>query len=111
MKPSFSLAAVFTFSTFVGLATASFSDEMSGMAMSTPSASQSMAQTTPTAEKTVKKTKKKAASKVVWVCPMGDYSGPRTKDGKCPKCGMDLVKSKAPAGTAPSATPSAMNNH
>jgi hypothetical protein len=26
---------------------------------------------------------------------MGDYSGPKTKDGKCPKCGMDLVKKKA----------------
>lgn len=29
-----------------------------------------------------------------WVCPMGDYSGPKTANGKCPKCGMDLVEKK-----------------
>ncbi|HJT24717.1 MAG TPA: heavy metal-binding domain-containing protein [bacterium] len=29
-----------------------------------------------------------------WVCPMGDYSGPKTASGKCPKCGMDLVQKK-----------------
>lgn len=28
----------------------------------------------------------------VYVCPMGDYSGPRTGDGRCPKCGMNLQK-------------------
>ena len=35
----------------------------------------------------------KAAAKT-WVCPMGDYSGPKTADGKCPKCGMDLMEKK-----------------
>lgn len=30
----------------------------------------------------------------VFVCPMGEYSGPRTKDGRCPKCGMNLVEKK-----------------
>lgn len=30
----------------------------------------------------------------VWACPMGDYSGPRTKDGRCPKCGMNLSEKK-----------------
>lgn len=34
------------------------------------------------------------AGQAVWVCPMGDYSGPKTADGKCPKCGMDLVQKK-----------------
>ena len=30
----------------------------------------------------------------VYVCPMGMgcYQGPNTKDGRCPKCGMDLRK-------------------
>ncbi|HVZ79334.1 MAG TPA: heavy metal-binding domain-containing protein [bacterium] len=46
-----------------------------------------------------KKAKKTAAE--TWACPMGDYSGPKTADGKCPKCGMDLVKQKpAPAKKA-----------
>lgn len=51
----------------------------------------------------VKKSKKKVtkeAAKEVWVCPMGDYSGPKTADGKCPKCGMDLEK-KSRAKPAP----------
>lgn len=30
--------------------------------------------------------------KATYVCPMGDYSGPNTPDGRCPKCGMDLQK-------------------
>ncbi|OGR91376.1 MAG: hypothetical protein A2V88_16845 [Elusimicrobia bacterium RBG_16_66_12] len=30
----------------------------------------------------------------VFVCPMGDYSGPKTADGRCPKCGMNLVEKK-----------------
>lgn len=29
---------------------------------------------------------------VTYVCPMGHYSGPLTKDGRCPKCGMTLQK-------------------
>ena len=33
-----------------------------------------------------------AAQEGGYVCPMGDYSGPRTKDGRCPKCGMNLQK-------------------
>jgi len=54
---------------------------------------------TPTvkAKAKVKKAKKKAAkvtAQAVWVCSMGDYSGPKTADGKCPKCGMDLTEKK-----------------
>ena len=33
---------------------------------------------------------KKQEKKAVYVCPMGDYRG--DKPGKCPKCGMPLVK-------------------
>ncbi|MBI5210071.1 MAG: hypothetical protein HY927_08885 [Elusimicrobia bacterium] len=29
-----------------------------------------------------------------YVCSMGDYRGPMTKDGKCPKCGMALQKAQ-----------------
>ena len=28
----------------------------------------------------------------VWGCSMNDYRGEKTKDGKCPKCGMKLEK-------------------
>ena len=31
-------------------------------------------------------------TETVYVCPMGDYTGPKTKDGSCPKCGMSLLK-------------------
>ena len=45
---------------------------------------------------TVKKKKAEASAaetdQYVWVCPMGDFTG--TKPGKCPNCGMDLVKVK-----------------
>ncbi|MEK6646905.1 MAG: YHS domain-containing protein [Candidatus Firestonebacteria bacterium] len=34
----------------------------------------------------------------VWVCSMKDYEGPNTKDGKCPKCGMKLVKKAVSKG-------------
>ena len=27
-----------------------------------------------------------------YVCTMGCYKGPKTKDGRCPKCGMNLEK-------------------
>ena len=30
----------------------------------------------------------------VYACSMGDYSGPLTKDGRCPKCGMALSRKK-----------------
>lgn len=30
-----------------------------------------------------------------YACPMGDYQGPATKDGKCPKCGMMLRRQEA----------------
>ena len=43
-------------------------------------------------KKTKSSSKKEAAS--VWYCSMGDYSGPKTADGKCPKCGMDLIEKK-----------------
>lgn len=29
-----------------------------------------------------------------YACSMGDYSGPQTKDGRCPKCGMALSLKK-----------------
>lgn len=32
------------------------------------------------------------AQQAVYACPMGDYRGPNTLDGKCPKCGMMLQK-------------------
>jgi rubrerythrin len=56
----------------------------------------------------VKKSKKKAARET-WVCPMGDYTGPKTADGKCPKCGMDLVKQEKDGDNKPAkpATPQA----
>ena len=33
-----------------------------------------------------------AAKQGVYLCPMKCYTGPKTKDGRCPKCGMDLQK-------------------
>ena len=30
----------------------------------------------------------------MYACSMGDYSGPQTKDGRCPKCGMKLSLKK-----------------
>ena len=30
----------------------------------------------------------------VYVCSMGCYKGPNTKDGRCPKCGMNLEPAK-----------------
>ncbi|MBI4425833.1 MAG: hypothetical protein HY554_19035 [Elusimicrobia bacterium] len=33
-----------------------------------------------------------AGDQATYVCAMGDYSGPMTKDGRCPKCGMTLQK-------------------
>lgn len=53
------------------------------------------------APKAAKPTKKAAAPKAVkdvWVCPMGDYKGAKTADGKCPNCKMDLVKVKDKTG-------------
>jgi hypothetical protein len=35
-----------------------------------------------------------AAKAGVYVCAMGDYSGPMTKNGSCPKCGMSLSLKK-----------------
>lgn len=35
-----------------------------------------------------------AAKAGVYACAMGDYSGPMTKDGRCPKCGMALSLTK-----------------
>jgi hypothetical protein len=74
-----------------------WADDMSNMVgMSTPVAVATPVVKSKVAAK-VKKGKKKAvkpAAQAVWVCPMGDYSGPKTGDGKCPKCGMDLVEKK-----------------
>lgn len=30
----------------------------------------------------------------VYACSMGDYAGPQTEDGRCPKCGMKLSLKK-----------------
>lgn len=38
--------------------------------------------------------KKPEAAGAVYICSMGDYSGPRTPDGRCPKCGMNLIEKK-----------------
>ncbi len=92
------------FSILAVLSTAAWADDMSGMAMSTPAVSQPTVQSTPAAKKKSKKAQKKKNTKVVWVCPMGDYSGPQTKDGKCPKCGMNLVKEEVPADSTPTAS-------
>lgn len=35
-----------------------------------------------------------AAQEGVYACSMGDYAGPQTKDGRCPKCGMKLSLKK-----------------
>lgn len=37
----------------------------------------------------------------VYVCPMGDFEGPMTADGKCPKCGMALKATKKEKAEAP----------
>lgn len=56
-------------------------------------ASQPATVATPAAKaKSASKKKKAAKVKYIYVCPMGDYTG--TKPGKCPNCGMDLVKQK-----------------
>ncbi len=49
-----------------------------------------VAHSTPAGKHKAKKTSKKKAVKDVYACPMGHYTG--DKPGKCPKCGMDLVK-------------------
>lgn len=92
-------------------------DDMKGMDMKDmPGMSSPSTAATPTAKPKVKKAIKKAmkkgaataipaakpkvsqdpvsntAANSVWVCPMGDYTGAKTADGKCPKCGMELVK-------------------
>lgn len=33
-----------------------------------------------------------SAQDAVYACPMGDYRGSLTQDGRCPKCGMTLQK-------------------
>ncbi|HUO57730.1 MAG TPA: heavy metal-binding domain-containing protein [bacterium] len=63
---------------------------------STPKAKHATAKAVKKSTATVKKKKTEApaaeADQYVWVCPMGDFTG--TKPGKCPTCGMDLVKVK-----------------
>ncbi|MBI5622738.1 MAG: hypothetical protein HY924_03060 [Elusimicrobia bacterium] len=47
--------------------------------------------------KASKAAKGKEASKSkgeIYVCSMGCYKGPKTADGRCPKCGMNLEKEK-----------------
>ena len=77
-------------------AAAVWADDMGNMGMSTPAAVASpSAPGTPVVKaKKAKKKAKKPAAQEVWVCPMGDYSGPKTADGKCPNCKMDLVLKK-----------------
>lgn len=38
--------------------------------------------------------KKPDAGGAVYICTMGDCSGPRTPGGRCPKCGMNLIEKK-----------------
>ncbi|MEK6543437.1 MAG: hypothetical protein AABZ44_03270 [Elusimicrobiota bacterium] len=33
-----------------------------------------------------------ATAAATYTCPMGCYTGPKTQDGRCPKCGMNLKK-------------------
>jgi rubrerythrin len=89
MKKLFGFSAIGVGILLLGAAMARADEAAAG---STPAATvQPSAQATPVVK--AKKTKKaKKAAKETWVCPMGDYSGPETADGKCPKCGMDLVK-------------------
>lgn len=57
----------------------------------TPASGQPTVSATPAPKaKTKAAKKKKATVKYVYVCPMGDFTG--DKPGKCPNCGMDLVK-------------------
>jgi len=77
--------------------TATWADEAAPAAGSTAVSQPAAAATPAVKSKKSKKAKKSAAKKetaATWVCPMGDYSGPKTKDGKCPTCGMDLVEKK-----------------
>lgn len=38
--------------------------------------------------------KKAEPGGAVYFCHMGDYTGPRTPNGRCPKCGMNLMEKK-----------------
>ncbi len=62
----------------------------------TPAASQPVVKVHQAVKSTKKNKKSKKKSKEVWACPMGDYVGAKTADGKCPQCGMDLVREKEP---------------
>lgn len=90
MKKLMSLLMGLAFLTAVQPVWADGMGKMEGM--SNPEAS-----STPVMKHKVKKAKKKTDKKMaqaIWVCPMGDYSGPKKADGKCPKCEMDLVEKK-----------------
>lgn len=39
-----------------------------------------------------KRSKTRRKKGALYTCSMGDYVGPMTKDGRCPKCGMKLHK-------------------
>jgi len=47
------------------------------------------------------KTKAKAKMKTVYVCPMKEHPRQFSKPGKCPLCGMNLVKKQVPVKSAP----------
>jgi transposase-like protein len=47
---------------------------------------------TPVSKAKKAKVAKKKASKDVWICPMCNTTS--DKAGKCPQCGMDMVKEK-----------------
>lgn len=95
MKLLFAHRSILVLALLAGFSTTLWADETA-----TPSMSQPTAQTTPTHKKKAKKAEKKKKTKIAWVCPMGDYTG--DKPGKCPNCGMDLVKTEVPADGAPS---------
>jgi hypothetical protein len=63
-----------------------------GMAAASSATVKSGEKKAPAKMKKSKKVKKAAkAAKERWVCPMND-GGESDKPGRCPKCGMDLVK-------------------
>lgn len=71
--------------------TPAWADETAPAASSQPAAVTTPAP--PAKAKSAKAKKKKAApEKYVWVCHMCNYTS--TKPGKCPYCGMEMVKEK-----------------
>ena len=71
------------------LPSAAFAADAATPAVSQPSKPQKTKKAKPVRRGAKKRSPRKAE---VYVCPMGDYEGALTKDGRCPKCGMQLQK-------------------